>query len=73
MLHDILHDFPGSQDGRVTENFKSGTQVELSDYLASLVVPAGWARPVNASAPSIEIDNKAIATDGEKPRRGKAK
>lgn len=57
-LHDILQDFPGSQDGRFTENFKAGTQAELSDYLAAIVVPAGWARPVQA------IENKAIFSDG---------
>lgn len=44
--YDILKDFPGSQDGRVTEEFKAGTQVMLSDYLAEIVVREGWARPV---------------------------
>lgn len=68
MLHDILQDFPGSQDGRFTENFKAGTRVELSAYLAAIVVPAGWARPV------VTIENKAIITDGapqRKPRKTK--
>ena len=61
MLYDILKDFPGSQDGRFTEQFTAGTQRELSDYLAAIVVPAGWARP--AGAP-VEIANKAIVADG---------
>lgn len=69
MMHDILHDFPGSQDGRHTEQFKAGTQAELSDYLAAIVVPAGLARPVKIVA----IDNKAVATDGSKPKGVKAK
>lgn len=60
MLYDILKDFPGSQDGRTTEQFTAGTQRELSDYLAAIVVPAGWARPVK----TVEIENKAIVSDG---------
>jgi len=58
MLYDILRDFPGSQDGRFTEQFKAGTQRDLSDYLAAAVVPAGWARPVG------QIENKAVVSDG---------
>jgi len=57
MLHDILQDFPGSQDGRHTEQFKAGSQADLSEALAAAVVPAGWARPV-------KIENKAVVTDG---------
>ena len=60
MLHDILKDFPGSQDGTRTEQFKAGTQVELSDYLAEIVVHEGWAKPVK----SVEIQNKAIVSTG---------
>ena len=60
MLHDILKDFPGSQDGRHTEQFKAGTQRDLSDYLAAIVVREGWARPVG----SCRIENKAIVSDG---------
>ena len=59
MLHEILKDFPGSQDGTRTEQFKKGTQVELSDYLASCI-PADWARPVK----TVEIENKAIVSSG---------
>jgi len=58
MLHEILRDFPGSQDGTKTEQFKAGTRVDLSDYLAGIVVPEGWAKPVV----SVEIQNKAIFT-----------
>ena len=43
-LHDILKDFPGSQDGTKTEQFTAGTQAMLSDYLAEIVVREGWAR-----------------------------
>lgn len=58
MLYEILRDFPGSQDGRTTEQFRAGTQVELTDYLVSCI-PKGWARPVGS-----EIENKAVVTDG---------
>jgi hypothetical protein len=72
MLHHIIIDFPGSQDGRITESFYAGTTVELSDYLAAIVVPAGWARPVSAT---IDVESKPMA---EQPavttmKRGKAK
>lgn len=75
MLYHIITDFKGSQDGRFSEDFKAGTQAELSDYLAGIVVPEGWAEPVEEAAAPVEIDNKAIATDGDKPamRRGKSK
>jgi hypothetical protein len=71
MLYDILRDFPGSQDGRFTEQFTAGTQRELSDYLAAIVVPAGWARAVGAKP--IEVENKAVVADGNSPamRRGR--
>ena len=70
MKYDILQDFPGSQDGTVTEQFKAGTQRELSNWLAPLAVSAGWARPVG------QVENKAIVTDGHqtgtlKVKRGK--
>lgn len=63
MRYEILKDFPGSQDGRFTEQFVAGTVRELTPYLAAIVVAAGWARP--AGEPVIE--NKAIATDGRQP------
>ena len=66
MKYDILQDFPGSQDGRHTERFVAGSQVELSDYLAAIVVPAGLARPVK----TVAIDNKAVVTDGTRPTSG---
>ena len=65
MKYDILKSFPGSQDGRFTEQFEAGTQAELSDYLAACA-PTGSIRPV-----SVEIENKAIITDGNRPRRGR--
>jgi hypothetical protein len=65
MQYDILIDFPGSQDGRFTEQFAAGTQRELSDYLAAIVVPAGWARPVQA------LESEAVITSS--PKRSKAK
>lgn len=68
MLHDILIDFPGSQDGRFTESFKAGTQADLSDYLAAIVVPAGWARLVQEAEP----ESKAVLADSPK-RKSKAK
>jgi len=66
MKYDILKDFKGSQDGRITESFTAGTQAELSDYLASCISP-DMARPV-----SVKIENKAVIEDGEEtPRRGR--
>jgi len=64
MKYEILKDFPGSQDGRITEQFKADTTVELSDYLAAIVVRDGWARPVGAVKPVFEIENKAIVSSG---------
>lgn len=64
MKYEILKDFPGSQDGTKSEWFYAGTVVDLSDYLVSCVDPA-WIKP------SLEVDNKAIITDGR--RRVKAK
>jgi len=82
MTHAILKDFFGSQDGRFTDHFEAGTEVELSDYLARLVVPSGHARPLNpvhrvtqldsdaaTDTPRAVVDNKAIATSGF--RRGR--
>jgi len=63
-LHEILRDFPGSQDGRFTEQFTAGTQRELSDWLAAAVVPQGWARPAKPAQAPLAIDNKAIVADG---------
>lgn len=60
MLYEILKDFPGSQDGRHTEQFVAGTQRELSDYLVSCIDPA-WVREVK---PKVEIENKAVVSDG---------
>jgi len=67
MKYDILEDFPGSQDGTVTEQFKAGTQRELSAWLAPLAVSAGWARPVS------QVENKAVVTDGHQTGTLKAK
>ena len=60
MIHDILKDFKGSQDGRITEQFTAGTQADLSDYLAAAISP-DMARPV---AQRVVIENKAIIEDG---------
>ncbi len=56
MRYQILKDFKGSQDGRFAEDFKAGTEADLSDWLAS-AAPAGAIRPV-------QIENKAVITDG---------
>jgi len=77
MLYDILIDFPGSQDGSVTEQFTAGTRRELSDYLAPLAVSAGWARPIK-QAPTVEpVASVTVEpTDSDEPeaparRRGR--
>jgi hypothetical protein len=71
MLHDILIDFPGSQDGRFTEQFKAGTQADLSAYLAAIVVPAGWARLVETEgeAPPAEAEKKEVPAERQKRGR----
>lgn len=56
MRYEILKDFKGSQDGRFAEDFKAGTERDLSDWLVS-AAPPGAIRPV-------QIENKAIITDG---------
>ncbi len=70
MIYDILQDFKGSQDGRITEQFTAGEQKEISDYLAAIVVPAGYARPVGQA---VEIENKAIVSDGSNPKTKRGK
>lgn len=74
MLYDILVDFPGSQDGRFTEQFKAGTQAELSEYLAAIVVPAGWARLAQTAevasdaAPAAEAAKTDVPAERQKRR-----
>jgi hypothetical protein len=58
-LYDILKDFPGSQDGRSTDLFTAGTQVELSDYLGEIVVREGWARLAKAQKPEARRQAKS--------------
>lgn len=72
MLCEILVDFPGSQDGSVTEQFTAGTQRELSAYLAAIVVPCGWARPVATDASVTDEATRSEAQPSEpaaKPKR----
>lgn len=64
MKFNILHDFRGSQDGVTVTDFKAGTEVEISEHLAPHI--AEWARPV------VEIENKAVITDGAQKRKAKA-
>lgn len=68
MLCKILKTFHGSQDGRYTEQFTEGSIIELSDDLYSAVSSEGWVIPVG-----IEIENKAIVSDGSHPKRGRPK
>lgn len=60
MLYEILKDFPGSQDGRFTEQFTAGTKADLSDYLVACVDPS-W---IKLPGKPVEIENKAIVSDG---------
>lgn len=55
MRYDILKDFKGSQTGSTAEDFKAGTQADLSDYLVSCVNPA-WIRPAGAVAPTAQTN-----------------
>lgn len=66
MLYDIIKTFKGSQDGRITETFEEGTRADLSDYLAAAVDPA-CIRPVK----TVEVENKAVITEGGERRRGR--
>lgn len=68
MRYDIIKTFKGSQDGRFTETFESGTQADLSDWLAAAVDPS-CIRP----AKTVEIDNKAIISEGGERKRRTAK
>lgn len=68
MLYEILKDFKGSQDGRLTEQFTAGTQVELSAYLVA-AIEGDWARPVKV----VEISNKAVVSDGGTGKRAAKK
>jgi len=69
MKYEILKDFAGSQDGTVTEQFAAGTTRDLSDYLARCINP-DWAKPAGRV---VEIENKAVITDGVPAKRIKAK
>lgn len=51
--YEILQDFKGSQNGSVTEDFKKGTTVPLSDYLVASLAP-GMARLAKDTAGSDE-------------------
>jgi len=64
MKYKILHDFLGSQDGVTVTDFKAGTEADISDYLAPHI--AEWAKPV------VEVENKAVITDGTSRRKTKA-
>lgn len=44
--HHILISFNGSQTGADECQFEAGTTAALSDSLAAVVVPEGWAEPV---------------------------
>jgi len=69
MRYKILKDFKGSPDGSTVLEFKSGQEADLNDYLYS-VIDKSWVTPVSAS-PAVEIDNKAVITEGKtrKPRK----
>jgi hypothetical protein len=64
MLYNILQDFKGSQDGRIVEEFKAGTQADLSDYLVACV-GKGWIGPIADEPVAPIIQNKAVVTDGK--------
>lgn len=70
--HEILQDFKGSQDGRVTEDFRAGTQADLSDYLAAIVVPEGWARPIEAPGDPGGEAPEASSAKPPRARKGRA-
>jgi len=67
MIHEILKDFLGSQDGSRTEKFTAGTHVEVSDYLVSCI-PADWVRQTREEK-TVEIENKAVVSDGMKRKK----
>lgn len=60
-LHEILKSFAGSQTGSDECRFEAGTTAALSDSLAAIVVPEGWAKPAVTGLPI-----------GDKPVRAEA-
>jgi hypothetical protein len=52
--HKILKTFPGSHDGLTTQTFKEGDTLPLSHALASVVVPLGWAEPVDGEPEGVK-------------------
>lgn len=72
MRYHILQDFKGSQTGATTEQFTAGTQADLTDYLAACL-DSTQIRPAAVSpAPTLQIDNKAITTEGPRPKVARA-
>lgn len=64
----IIKSFKGSQDGRFTELFEAGTVRDLSDDLIAAVINEGWIEIVKDMPPAktVQIDNKAIITEGKR-------
>jgi hypothetical protein len=46
--YEVFEDFNGSNDGRLTIEYKVGETVELSASLAAVALAEGWAQPVTA-------------------------
>ena len=71
MMYEILQDFKGSQDGISVEDFKAGEVVYLSEYLAGCINPT-WAKIANVrTGNNVEIENKAMITEGKKSSKDK--
>lgn len=63
----ILKDFKGSQDGRFTEDFKAGTEADLSDYLVSCLPADSIQRIADGSTAPVSAPEPAGASKKRKP------
>lgn len=71
--HRILKDFPGSQHGTDFVRFREGEVADLSDSLAAIVVPLGWAEPDDETSEGADLaenrDTKVVTPEERKPQR----
>lgn len=61
--HRILKSFKGSQTGHDHHHFAEGTEADLSDDLAAVVVKAGWAEPIEDPVEPEELDEETVVEE----------
>ena len=62
----ILKNFRGSQEGNVVEQFTAGEVVKLSDSLAAVVVPEGWAKEIKKLETAVKQPKETTAKPSRK-------